>query len=146
MPGAGGEANPDDSGVPGSSDAATPPGAGGNGPTEPPATGSAGEDIACDREFTIPSFDDLPTNAKMPDPFTFLDGSKVETQSDWICRQKEISLLAQTFIYGRKPPKPESLEATYADGTLTLEMGQEGRTWTLSVDITPAGGTKTPGV
>ncbi|HEX2730302.1 MAG TPA: hypothetical protein VHM70_01805 [Polyangiaceae bacterium] len=83
----------------------------------------------------------------MPDPFTFLDGSKVESQADWVCRQKEISLLAQAFIYGRKPPKPESLEATYSDGTLTLEMGQEGRSWTLSVDIKPVSGdSPTPGV
>lgn len=110
-----------------------------SGPTtDGPA--ASGEDIPCEREFTIPSFQDLEDNAKMPDPFTFLDGSKVETKADWVCRQKEISLLAQAFIYGRKPPKPETLTATYSDGTLKVDMAEGDRTYSLSVNITTPNG------
>lgn len=101
---------------------------------------TSGEGIPCDRQFSIPSFDQLTDNAKMPDPFTFLDGSKVETKADWVCRQKEISLLAQAFIYGRKPPKPETLTATFSDGTLTVDMAEAGRTYSLSVGITTPNG------
>ncbi len=103
-----------------------------------------GEDIPCDREFTIPSFAELQNNPKMPDPFTFLDGTKVESKADWVCRQKEISLLAQAFIYGPKPPKPETLTASYADGSLTIEMAQGGNELTLTVPITSPAGASGP--
>jgi len=90
---------------------------------------------ACTRDFTVPAFADLKTNAKMPDPFTFLDGSKVMTKDDWVCRQKEINLLAQAFIYGPKPGKPETLNATFSGSTLTLDMTNAGKSWTLAVSI-----------
>ena len=90
---------------------------------------------ACTRSFTAPAFADLKSNPKLPDPFTFLDGTKVMTKADWICRQKEISVLAQAFIYGPKPPKPEMLDASYSSGTLTLNMTNAGRTWKLTVPI-----------
>jgi hypothetical protein len=90
---------------------------------------------ACSRNFTAPAFAALKSNSKMPDPFTFLDGSKVKTKEDWICRQKEISVLAQAFIYGPKPPKPDTFNATYSSGTLTLDMANAGQKWKLSVPI-----------
>ncbi len=95
---------------------------------------------ACTRDFTAPAFSALKANAKMPDPFTFLDGTKVATKADWVCRQKEISVLAQAFIYGPKPPKPETLKATFSGGTLTLDMTNAGKSWTLSVPITVPSG------
>lgn len=95
---------------------------------------------ACTREFKVPSFAELEENAKMPDPFTFLDGTKVMTREDWVCRQKEISQLAQSFIYGPKPGKPETFSATFSGGTLTLDMATGGRTWQLSVQITTPSG------
>jgi hypothetical protein len=111
------------------------------------STGSGGscniEDclaVACTKTFTAPTFANLKTNAKMPDPFTFMDGTKVATKQDWVCRQKEIRMLAQAFIYGPKPPKPETLTATFSSDTLTLNMGNAGKTWTLTVPIkTPSG-------
>ena len=96
---------------------------------------------ACTKEFTAPAFADLKTNAKMPDPFTFLDGTKVLTKDDWVCRQKEISVLAQAFIYGPKPPKPETFNATWSNGKLTLDMANAGQTWKLDVSITVPSGT-----
>lgn len=82
----------------------------------------------------------------MPDPFTFLDGTKVASKADWVCRQKEISQLAQAFIYGRKPPPPEKLEASYANGKLTLDMEDRGHQWTLTVDITAPSAAGSPGM
>lgn len=110
-------------------------------------SGASAEDIDCERTFSVPSFAELMDNPKMPDPFTFLDGTRVETVADWVCRQKEISLLAQAFIYGPKPPKPETLEATFNDGMLTVEMAEGGRTYSFSVSITvPNGEGPFPGV
>jgi len=114
--------------------------AGGGGVAGTPGPSGELPGSACARTFTTPTFQALPTNEKMPDPFTFLDGSKVMTKDDWVCRQKEISQLAQAFIYGPKPPPPESLEATFSGGTLTVNMESGGRSWTLSVNITTPSG------
>jgi hypothetical protein len=100
--------------------------------------------IQCTKTFTVPTSSQLKTNAKMPDPFTFFDGTKVMTKQDWACRHKEISLLAQAFIYGPKPPKPESLTATYSNGTLTVNITNAGKSISFSVMITGTGSKPTP--
>lgn len=117
-------------------------GAGSSGGSGGAPSGSVGElpGSACTREFKVPAFSELKTNAKMPDPFTFLDGTKVQSKDDWVCRQKEISQLAQAFIYGPKPGKPEKLTASFSGGNLTVDMESGGRTWSFSVAIkTPTG-------
>ena len=45
----------------------------------------------------------------LDDPFTFLDGRKVETKDDWRKRRAEILELFQSELYGRLPPPPEAL-------------------------------------
>ncbi|HTE41478.1 MAG TPA: hypothetical protein VK629_11650 [Steroidobacteraceae bacterium] len=50
-----------------------------------------------------PSFDgpeDLSSYYGLPDPFTFLDGSKVETLDDWADRRAEIFDMLQYYEYG----------------------------------------------
>ena len=37
---------------------------------------------------------------RMPDAFTFLDGSKVSTKADWEKRKEEIATLYQQHMYG----------------------------------------------
>lgn len=113
-------------------------GTGGTGGT--PAVVDELPGSACTKTFTAPAFSALPTNAKMPDPFTFMDGTKVTTKADWVCRQKEISVLAQAFVYGPKPPKPEMLTATWSNGKLTLDMANAGKTLKLDVSITVPSG------
>ena len=49
---------------------------------------------------------------KLPDPFTFADGSKVKTQADWELRRKELIATACDLQYGTMPPQPEFLEIT----------------------------------
>ena len=95
----------------------------------------------------MPTVAELAANPKMPDPFTFLDGTKVTSEADWVCRQKEISLLAQEFIYGKKPGEPESVEATYAGGTLNITVSDNGNSIEFSVPITtPSGAGPFPGM
>lgn len=47
---------------------------------------------------------------KLPDPFTFEDGSKVNTAEDWEKRRGEIYKSAVELQYGSIPPKPEVIE------------------------------------
>lgn len=44
---------------------------------------------------------------KLPDPFTFADGSPVRTAEDWPRRRQELTDLAVGLQYGGMPPKPE---------------------------------------
>lgn len=51
--------------------------------------------------------------ADLPDAMTFMDGSKVETKSDWIARKKEIRNLWCDYFIGHFPNEvPELLSAT----------------------------------
>ena len=47
---------------------------------------------------------------KLPDPFTFNDGTKVKTREDWQKRRGEIWGPTVELQYGTLPPKPEFLE------------------------------------
>lgn len=49
---------------------------------------------------------------KLPDPFTFEDGSKVKTPEDWKKRRRELIAAACDLQYGTMPPEPEFLEVT----------------------------------
>ncbi|MBQ2935952.1 MAG: hypothetical protein IJD96_06955 [Lachnospiraceae bacterium] len=47
---------------------------------------------------------------KLPNPFIFSDGTKVETVEDWKRRREEIFEAAVTLQYGTMPPEPEIFE------------------------------------
>jgi hypothetical protein len=83
----------------------------------------------------MPAFSALATNAKMPDPFKFMNGTRMTKKSEWTCRKAEISALAQQFIYGKKPPKPEKVEATYSSGALNITCTNGGKSINFSVKI-----------
>jgi hypothetical protein len=83
----------------------------------------------------MPAFSALTANAKMPDPFKFMNGTRMTKKSEWTCRKAEISALAQQFIYGKKPPKPEKLEATYSGGSLNITCTNGGKSINFSVKI-----------
>lgn len=51
----------------------------------------------------------------LEDPLTFADGSKVATPADWARRRAEILELFQREMYGRLPPKPETLVTELRD-------------------------------
>lgn len=48
--------------------------------------------------------------AKLPDPFTFNDGTKVRSREDWKRRRAELIKSAVEMQYGTLPPEPEFLE------------------------------------
>lgn len=83
--------------------------------------------------------EDFPAVEKLPDPFLFLDGSRVARREDWPRRRTEIKDLILRIQYGHVPdasgPVTRTLvhsQDTRNDGITTLEkhilaMGPEGR-------------------
>lgn len=56
----------------------------------------------------LPPVDKLPIREELPDPFTMLDGSNIETPEDWYeKRRPELKKLFQHYVYGYQPPAPE---------------------------------------
>ena len=46
----------------------------------------------------------------LEDPLRFASGKKVETIKDWILRRREILAIYESEVYGRMPPRPETVE------------------------------------
>ena len=80
---------------------------------------------------------DLPSVQSLTDPFEWSDASRgrIENKSDWRCRRAEIGAELQHYEMGDKPPAPEKMEVSYADGRLTIEMEEDGNPLTLTSTI-----------
>jgi hypothetical protein len=85
--------------------------------------------------ITVPSFSQLKDNAKYPDPFKFLDGTRMTTKEQWTKRRNEISALAQTFEYGIIPGKPQSVTGSFSSNKITVTCTQNGKTISFSCSI-----------
>lgn len=92
----------------------------------------------------LPSSIPLVSNSKLPDPFTFVSGTKVTTKAQFVCRQAEISAAMQQYELGTKPPKPSSVTASFSGNTLTITVSNGGPSISFSVTITPPSGAKAP--
>lgn len=85
----------------------------------------------------FPTFDELPTIRPLPDPFEKSDGrSRITKFEDWRCRRAEIAAELQHYEIGEKPQRPKNIEASYANGTLTVRVTENGQTLTLTAPIT----------
>ncbi len=86
----------------------------------------------------LPTADELPDVASLPDPFAWSDGSgRVERFSDWARRRGEIKAELEHYELGAKPPRPENLTAAWsaADSTLTVTMIEGVDTVVLSSKV-----------
>jgi (4-O-methyl)-D-glucuronate---lignin esterase len=84
-----------------------------------------------------PPFASLPTNPFLPDPFMFMNGTRVNTKDEWTCRRAEIAALAQEFEYGYKPNTPYSATSgSVSANTLTVTVTDNGRTISFNASIT----------
>jgi hypothetical protein len=59
----------------------------------------------------FPPPDKLPAVKELPDPFTFMDGSRVKNKEDWQRRRAELQDLILYYEYGRMPPPPGNTKA-----------------------------------
>lgn len=88
----------------------------------------------------LPAGSTLPMSNNLPDPFTKLDGSRITKKSDWVCRRQEILKQAYQYIYGEKPPKPDSVTGTVSNTEVTVNIQQGSQTQSFTAAITlPAG-------
>ena len=84
---------------------------------------------------TMPAVASLPTNAKMPDPFKMMGGSRIASKDDWGCRRAEISKQFQNYELGFKPPRPRSVTGTLRGDTLNISVTDSGKTLSFNVVI-----------
>ncbi|KAE8443038.1 hypothetical protein EG329_002432 [Mollisiaceae sp. DMI_Dod_QoI] len=89
----------------------------------------------------IPDGYSFKTNAKLPDPFTSANGTKITTKAQWPCRAQEISALFQKYELGTLPPKPSSVSATFSGNSIKVTVSDGGKSISFSAKIsTPSGG------
>lgn len=89
----------------------------------------------------LPSLSELPVVEPLTDPFAWSDGSGRSTSfEDWQRRRAEIMAEMEHYEIGRKPQRPDTITARYADGVLTVDVTRNGQVLTLTSEISlPSG-------
>ena len=96
----------------------------------------------------LPAFNQLPSFQALPDPFAWADGrGRMSDYSDWRIRRAEIGAQIQNYEIGEKPPRPDTIAASYSGGVLTVQVTVNGKTLTLTSQVVlPAGAGPFPAV
>jgi hypothetical protein len=83
-----------------------------------------------------------PASSKLPDIFTFADGTKVTTKDQWSCRKQEIIQLFYRQELGDKPGKPDSVTGTVSATSIsvTAKVGSKSISFSATVKM-PSGAT-----
>ncbi|HEY3607278.1 MAG TPA: cellulose-binding domain-containing protein [Pseudonocardiaceae bacterium] len=97
------------------------------------------EDAGAGCPVSLPA--SVPANAKLPDPFTRLDGTRITAKADWTCRREEILQLAEKFIYGTKPAKPAGVTGTVSSTGITVNVTDQGKSAGFSASVQLPSGT-----
>jgi hypothetical protein len=85
----------------------------------------------------LPELNDLPDVRPLTDPFEWSDGSGRSTAfKDWARRRAEIKAEIEQYEIGEKPSRPETITASFADDTLTVNVTVNDSTLTLTAGIT----------
>lgn len=112
------------------------PGAGGSGWKESNASGCT--------TGTPPTFASATSNAKLPDPFKFINGMRISKKEEWECLRADLSALAQASIYGPKMPPPDKLTASFSGGTVTVNMTVGSTMKSFTFKVTGGGSESNP--
>ncbi|HEU5355880.1 MAG TPA: cellulose binding domain-containing protein [Actinocrinis sp.] len=100
----------------------------------PAALTSTVEDDGADCPVSLPG--SLTSNAKLPDPFTRINGTRISNVSDWRCRREEILQLSEKYVYGQKAAKPASVTGTVTRTNITVNVSDNGRSAGFSAGVT----------
>jgi hypothetical protein len=79
--------------------------------------------------------DKHPAVHELPDPFTFLDGTKVKSKEDWKRRREELNKLIQNIQYGPYPPKPDKVAGALNGNVLTVTVEYKGKSISYNASI-----------
>lgn len=84
----------------------------------------------------LPDPSDLPVVPLLPDPFAWSDGSgRVGDFLEWECRRNEIGAEIEHYEIGRKPPRPDTINASFSENVLRVEVIENGDTLILSSKV-----------
>ncbi len=100
--------------------------------------GAGGSTVTCTPP-KLPEQSSLTAKQKLPDPFTFLDGTKVTTKDQWECRRQEILAMAAKYIYGPVPSVPDETTGTVSGGTVSISVKVGSKTESFSASISGSG-------
>lgn len=94
----------------------------------------------------LPAYSSITTtNAKLPDPFMLLSGTRMTSSSQWECRRAELLAEFQTYELGQKNPKaPGVVTGSVSNGTLTVSVG--GRSFTVTIALPTTGTAPYPAI
>ena len=135
--GSGGHSAGGAGGLPGGSSGGVP----GGGSTGTVTGGSEDDGVDCP-VANLPDASSLQAIAKLPDPFTNLDGTRLSAKADWRCRREQIRKLAEKFAYGTKPPTPQTVTGSVSSTSITIKVTDNGKSTTFSMPVKlPTGGT-----
>jgi hypothetical protein len=85
----------------------------------------------------MPPASSLAQNPFFPDPFTFMNGTRMTARAEWTCRRAELAALAQEFEFGQKPAPPTSASTGSRSGnTVSVVVNDNGRTLSFNASIT----------
>jgi hypothetical protein len=90
---------------------------------------------------TLPEAAALPTIAKLPDPFTKINGQRISTQSEWRCRREEIKKQAEKYVYGEKHARPAGVTGTVSSTNITVNVSDSGKSSSFSASVSLPSGT-----
>ncbi|HTQ04360.1 MAG TPA: hypothetical protein VMI54_10905 [Polyangiaceae bacterium] len=90
---------------------------------------------------TLPAGTMGPSQKMVPDPFKFIDGTRISSMADWERLRADLSAMLQAAVYGPKMPPPDKLTATLSGGTVTVNctVGSKSGSFTFTIK---GGGTK----
>jgi hypothetical protein len=112
-------------------------GAAGSGIAGATGTGGACGEEDCGTACTIPelaAMSALTSNAKLPDPFMMMAGTRITSKSDWRCRRAEIAAQLINYETGPKNPKPPGeVTGSFASNKLTVNV--LGKSFTVNVTL-----------
>ena len=83
----------------------------------------------------VPNLGSLPSNSRLPDPFRKIDGTRITSKAEWRCRRAEIRELAERYVYGDKPGKPQSVTGTVTSSSITVNVSHNGRSASFSASV-----------
>ncbi|HXS18618.1 MAG TPA: PE PGRS family protein [Polyangiaceae bacterium] len=90
----------------------------------------------------MPAVGSLSADAKLPDPFTKMDGTRITDKSEWACRREEILQQSFAFIYGEKPiPAEGAVSGTVSSSQIKVDVNDAGGSTSFSVTVSMNGAT-----
>lgn len=90
---------------------------------------------------TLPEYNALKANSKLPDPFMKLDGTRITSKSEWACQRELLYRQLIKYIYGEKPTPPkEAVSGTVSTSSITVKVkdGQKECSFTATVKMNGA--------